>query len=373
MKRALIAGFIILVLSALGWRLFTDLERYERTIYRPPSRKAREDPFLAFRRWAVANGLSLEEGGREPFDEYDMLVFDLQRYDPDEVDFFRLELKVKERSDLFFIVPSLGIDTGSAEEFLAPYLASSGIEIGIRQSGRQSSDESSLMRGSNRIGRITTGQSVIFIAEGLPAKTEYIPDRSGEGYLYLSIPLARGRLTVTGDPLFLMNSHIGEADNAELAWRLFSGSGAGQRILFLVGPKESSRMGGNPWIPWIGLSWPAALALLIWSGSRRPDALLAGPPAVGSDIGRRLAAEGEFLRKHGGTSSYTEAGRLAARRKLRRRGWENLLAPEALAEIAGMTGLKQEDLILALGDRTLLTPAEYLRAARTYHRIEAEL
>ena len=274
---------------------------------------------------------------------------------------------------LCFIVPSRGVETGSALEFLSPYLTAAGVDLRIRTAGRPADNPVPLMRSSSEIGRITTGGNIVFIADGLPPKTEYVRNGTDGGYLFLSIPTGRGRLTLTGDPLFLTSNHIGESDNAELAWRLFSRSGAGQRILFLVGPTDDSRISDNPWTLWIAASWLAALALLLWSGSRRPDALLDGPPAVGSDIGRRLAAEGEFLRKHGGTAGYVEAGRLAARRKLRRRGWENPTEPGPLAELERITGANREDLILALSDRTLLSPAEYLQAARIYHQIEAEL
>ena len=373
MKRILIAGFIGLVVLALGWRLVTDLERYEKTVHRPPSRAAREDPYLAFRRWAAANGLILEDGGMEQAGDYDIVVYDLQRYDPDDTFFYVSDQLISEGRHLCFIVPSLLPDTGIAADFLEPYLKAAGFDIGITETGWQSSEASPLMRRSTEIGRISTGQNIVFTAEGLPGKAEYVRDDDGVGYLFLSLPSGRGRLTLTGDPQFLMNHRIGEADNAELAWRLFSGTGAGQRVLFLVGPAADSRMGSNPWVPWIGASWLAALVLLVWSGSGRPDSLLAGPPPVGSDIGRRLAAEGEFLRKHGGTSGYTEAGRTAARRKPRRGGWENPLDPKALAEISRLTGADPDDLVLALGDRTSLSPAEYLRAARTYHQIEAEL
>ncbi len=373
MRRFLIAGFIVLLITALGWRLSRDLEAYEKTVFHQPSREARKDPYLAFRRWAVTNGIILEDGSMLQAEEYDIVVYDLQRYDVNAGASTCPEWELKEGTHLCFLLSSAVTNPADAEDCLKKYLNPIGLEVKITPSAWNWSDANPLMRDTRKIGEVTTQESCYFTIRELPAGTDYIRSDNKEGYLFLSIPVTGGRVTLTANPAFLRNDYIAKVDNAELAWRMFSGSGRGQRVLFMVGPSGKSGIAGNPWIRWVLLSWLLALAVLLWSGTKRPDSALAEATATGSDIAGRLAAEGEFLRKHNRTAGYLEAGRLAALRKLRRRGWRDPASQDSLKEIKSTLGVDEADLNLALKGKTSMSPAEYLRVMKIFRKIEAEL
>lgn len=372
MKRVLITVFIVVILGALALRLSQDLERYQKTVARSPSRKALEDPYLAFRRWAGMNRIVLSEAEINTYMDYDTVLLNIQR-DNTLFSLFGINQWIEGGGHLFVICPA-GSETTESIEIMKKMLSSSEIIFSSSESAPSfHPDTQVLMSRKGEEGRVSVYTNRLFHLETIPDESLFVPGEEDDSYSFVSMPFGAGRITLSGVPAYMENDLIGEADNATLIWRLLGADDSGNRILFLIEDSGPSRAGKNPWGLLIAASWLIGAALVAWAGSRRPDSPLESGPAVGSDIGLRLAAEGEFLRRHHGTAVYVAAGRTAAMRKLRRRGWKNPGQISSIREIARRMGHEESDLILALGEHNDMNPGEYLRVMKIFHQIEAEL
>jgi hypothetical protein len=184
----------------------------------------------------------------------------------------------------------------------------------------------------------------------------------------VTVPLGQGSVTVTGVPYFMLSSHIGEEQNARLAWRLTGGLDRENRGIYFIRGREpaSSFFGrlaerGN-----IGALVVSALILALiglWMVLPVFGRPVRDEERPGKPIGDRFRAESRFLRKYGALDFYLEVYVEDLRKKLRaRRGIyrPDQMAP-ALAGLWGMDISKVEKIIHPQGKLTHRDFVNYVR------------
>jgi hypothetical protein len=168
----------------------------------------------------------------------------------------------------------------------------------------------------------------------------------------VTVPHGQGSVTVSGVPYFMWSAHIGEEQNARLAWR-FTGAldRENQGIYFIRGRTPASGFWGK--LAERGNVTPLAVSILILLAAGFWMVLpVFGRPVrdeerPGKPIGERFRAESRFLRRYGALDLYLEAYVEELWNKLRiRRG---LFHPDQmvpiLAELWGMDAPGVEKII----------------------------
>ena len=350
-NRLLIIAVPALILGAVGFRLARDLERYEYTDTKGYSRRAREDSFLALRRWTGMNGIILEEKRTDDLTNYDSILINCSLLN-DSIFAMELRFWVMNGGHLTLFATQYGQSEKNLEtvnEFLSEFGLSTSVQF--HPEAQWGMENETRLRGTEKDEWLVTVSPILrIIPEELPPDAFFVPygdiedddaddmddaDNGAEiGFRLLSFPAESGRLTITGDPLFLRNEYIGESDNALLAWELITADSGNNRILFLPDAKKAAPFADNPWAVAVPAALFSALILAAWTALVRRDALLDERPPAGSDIRRRLKAEGNFYRTYGCTETYLTACRKNALRRLRRRGFadsEGRIDTEALS------------------------------------------
>ncbi len=347
-RRNILFFITLLILTAIGFRLFKDLERYEKTVVTPPSGLAVRDPYLVFRRWMEQSGVKLSYGSTddlaEGYDDYDVIFLDT-RYlseNPEAPILWKSlqswlsvggELRIFLNDDYQNEFPSTTMDV----------LNKYGLKV------INISDDNGIIDGrliqSGKIQKIVTMNSQTVLQFSAPPEIlSYIETNDGDGYHLVSLSIGKGRMILTGAPVFLENYFIGELDNADFAWELVGGRSGGKSVLFLLGGETGVPFHDNPWLPVLVISWIITAAMLIWRLLVRRESMSAPLPQTGSDIKLRLAAEGAFLWRHGCTDSYLAVCRIEAMRQLARNGCTEINGSISYEKTALRTGCEVESL-----------------------------
>lgn len=374
-ERLLIIIVPIIILGAICLRLSTYLEFYKYTDNKGYSRRAQEDRFLALRRWAGMNGIDLEEKQTNDIDNYNSILLNGSLLE-DPIFAIKLRIWMENGGHLTLFITPRG-QTEPDFSLIENMTAELGLEVSFEfnpaAEWQWTKDNTGELQG---IGTdepaVTVSPALLIIAEQLPPEAAFVPysDEDEEGYRLISFPVEAGRLTLTGDPLFLQNKYIGESDNASLAWMLIASSKETGRVLFQPEGKVAGLIATHPWVTAVLAALLTALALAAWMGLTRRDTLLEAKRPAGSDIGRRLKAEGSFFRSYGCTETYLVACRSDALRRLRRRGFAN---GEGHIDMKGLSQKLRQDpaaLKRAFSGEFPKKSKEFIEMMRIFHDIK---
>jgi hypothetical protein len=194
----------------------------------------------------------------------------------------------------------------------------------------------------------------------------------GGGYHFAALRMGAGAIVITGRPYFLENDFIGEHDNPLWAWRLLAGNEKQQPVLFAFSRRAGSSRHSRT-VFYIVLAGIAVfLGLLVWYSSARSGAPLSDLPQSGSDISRRLSAEGSFFWKYRQSTAIVEACRSGAIQAARRKGAVTSEGRPDWYKVAQVCDVEAE-VILSVVGQTPKTRKKTIQAIRLYKHIEETL
>ena len=373
-RRNILLFIILLILTAIGFRLYRDLERYEKTVVTPPSGLAVRDPYLAFRRWMEQSGVELSYGSAndltDGYDDYDVIFLDT-RYlsgNPEaQILWKSLQSWLSAGGEL-----RIFLNDEYQNEFSSTtmdVLNKHGLEV-IHISDDNGIIDGRLIQSDKIQKTVSVDPETVLQFIALPEILSYIEADDGDGYHLVSLSIGKGRLILTGAPVFLENQLIGELDNADLAWELVGGRSGGKPVLFLMRGEAGGPFQDKPWLPVLVRSWIITAAMLIWRLLVRRESMSAPPPQSGSDIKLRLAAEGAFFWHHGCTDSYLTVCRNEAMRQLARNGCTETNGSISYEKTTLRTGYEVESLRRALEGKQADGKKEFVRYMQIFRIIK---
>jgi hypothetical protein len=162
------------------------------------------------------------------------------------------------------------------------------------------------------------------------------------GIRLVTLPLGEGSVTLTGVPYFMQSPHIGERQNALLAWELTGARDPENRGLLFIrgerrgasgsggmaagagemdrGPGFFEKLARRGRITALIISMVLLIVVSFWMVIPRFGVLERDDPGTGKPIRERFLAEARFLKKHRSLGAYLEAYIRELTAKLRREG-----------------------------------------------------
>jgi hypothetical protein len=325
-KYAAALGIGLSALTLLGFLAYTHLEIYSPERFRPPSREAQVNPYLALDRWLGGAGRSVRvEPQGDP---------SLVREAPEPVVFIQAS---------FF-------SWDGGWEGLEPWVAGGGTLILSLDTPWYEREEGELAGVLTALGIAEDRTPDRWAFSAGEEDPDFDPDaafslsgaaltegEAGPGFSLVTdgggfIRLARlrrgaGTVTVLGKPAFLQSAKLHREPNARLAWELLSPPGGPvpgrEGILFIRGRPEFSGLFGR--MAKRGNAGPllcsalVLLALGLWMVIPPFGVLEREEEAPGRSIRERFLAEGRFLQKYRALGPYRDAFVREIRGRLRRR------------------------------------------------------
>ena len=353
MNRNHLVGFAVTaaVLGLLAFAAWFFLEIYPATKPVPPSREARVNEYLALDRWLESMGRPVRSKSSGDlsmiFQAEEKQIFiqtSLFRWTDEAVEY--LVRWIEEGGHLFLVVDNYEDWEYWSDE--APLALLEEFEITIKaETGLpryQSDNDAPSFARDVSFEVFSESSREVLQAEGALV----LKDRTGLARL-VQVKRGMGRLTVTGQPLFLLSQYLGDAPNARLAWTLFAeytpanpASNFASNSAPALTPKFSpdNKMVNSSEEGWLFIRGSArihgllgnlfrqgnltvllvsVLILLVvgfWTvipvfGLVRPDDERSGKP-----LRERFLAEGRFLKRYGALGFYRDTYVREIRRRL---------------------------------------------------------
>jgi len=359
-RAGLITAMALALLAFLAWRF---LEVQDRQIWRPPSREARANDYLALDRWLEAMGRPVRVTGSGNLDtvlgaEERQIYMQASLFRWTDEAVMHLIRWISDGGSLF-----LALDYHAGWELfensaLLELLGAFGVEACL----------------SGEIAPMTDRQAANIVHGRSFAPNFFLRVSQDEDAIEFKDPLGRtrlaritcgaGRLIVSGRPLFLRSENIRDTDNAYFAWRFFvadfaenapssAAAGSENGWLFIRGATREQGLVGSLFrhgnFVAVIASALVLLAVGFWAvipmfGLVRRDDERSGKP-----LRERFAAEGRFLKKYGALGFYRDTYVKEIRRRLARKegiSGNDEIAGRAL-DILGKTGEERDGRLLA--------------------------
>jgi len=373
MKRNYIIAFAVTaaVLALLAFAALALFEIEPRTKWVPPSREALRNKYLALDRWLLSRGISVREESYGNFSTISSAaeknifmqasLFHWKEEAPEQ-----LTRWIEEGGHLYLVLDYKLLPAGShtqlEEEWVyhdeEPFLLLE--EFGI-----------SAGRGTGLPGK-TYSSDAPYFDEGITfeltdeasqeAGSFVIKGRTGLTKL-VQVKRGKGKLSVSGPPVFLLSVSLEEEPNARLALVLFGEGGAAASKeapaavsaenaggnstgwLFIRGTTKTQGLFGSLWrqgnLLVLLISILVLLAACFWAviplfGIVKEDSRISGEKP-GKPLRERFLAEGRFFKRYGALNVYREVYIKEIKRKLARKEGlvDNEKTEKRLLEICG--------------------------------------
>ena len=200
--------------------------------------------------------------------------------------------------------------------------------------------------------------------------------KNASGIKLLQYDLGLGRVILCTELSCFANGSIAEADHAGFLSALVQDWGPGNRvwIVYREEPPSLPRwLADNAWMVLGALA--AVLAAGLWHAAVRFGPRIPDPNEPRRSLLEHLAACGRFQWAQRQGLPLLKATRQAALARIHcaHPGWEHLDPPELHARLAGLTGLKEERIALALRKEPITDPREFTEAVQTLELIRKRL
>ena len=298
-KRIYICAAIILVFAVTALLVYNYLEIYETRIYSQPLREVRMNRFYALEKW-------LKETGHTVRIE--------KESSPEKIS------KIQESTAVIFAAAG---EWKNAKTYINPWIEQGNSLVICMDYDYHDEIDENLIEYLSGFGIETEKNIKIYMDEDAPDMDLtvyfYIEDDSkiftikdDNGYILLAeIPLGKGRLTVTGYPLFMLNWFINREINARLSWRLTGENTAENKGILFVRERQITKTlfgkimdRGNP-VP-LGVSAFIVIFLGFWMVIPVFGLVFEEKPKSSRPIRQRFAAEINFLKKYKALDYYLE-------------------------------------------------------------------
>ena len=339
MNRNYIIGFAAAaaVLALLAFAAYSLFEIVPVTKWISPSREARVNEYLALDRWLRDCGIPVrtESSGNLSMisrAEERQVFIQASRFRWDDETAAHLSRRVEEGGSVFLALDYSEVYSNSLplNDEIIRLLEEFGISADSGSSGNSSA------RGGWSAESPSYDRRIFFEVQDEGALT--LRDRAGLARL-VQVRRGRGKLTVTGRPLFLMSTLLDRAPNARLAWALFAADrddapGAGSGCLFIRGTVRARGLFGDLWtqgnMPVLLVSLLVLLVTGFWAVIPAFGLVRAEEEKPGKALRERFLAEGRFLKRYGALGSYTELYLKEIRRRLMKK--EGLSSDKEIAD-----------------------------------------
>jgi Domain of unknown function (DUF4350) len=209
---------------------------------------------------------------------------------------------------------------------------------------------------------------------------------SAAGQFLLSFTEGAGRVTFLSDAGFLTNEHLGEGDDARLAWAIVQGADLGStpkppRGVWIVVREELPTLSGLL----ARHAWAAVLSSLLllgawlWCAGARFGPVLPDPPRHRRSLLEHVEASGDFLLRTGRAEDLAQSARQAFLRRVEAREpeWAKLPLPELARHLATLKGPRKGGLPPARIESALrgpiLTPADLTASVQVLETLRRSL
>jgi len=297
-NRNRLIGFAVAVvlLSLLGFALYSLFEIVSETKYLPPSREARLNEYLALDRWLESYGIPVRVEDRGDFsvlsqagEKRIFIQASLFHWEGAQTEY--LTRWVEEGGWLFIALDNIREMEMEGFRFLED-------EFGIKAFARRSE-----YRYDPESPGFDRGVSFEPLGEVLLSLGD-----SGGNIKLIQVRRGKGTLTVTGEPRFLQSVNISETPNARLAWALFAADSDEGGWLFIRGKAKVSGLLGSLFrqgnLTVLLVSLLVLLSIGFWSVLPTFGLVRGEEAKPGKPLRERFLAEGYFLKKYVALDSY---------------------------------------------------------------------
>ena len=220
--------------------------------------------------------------------------------------------------------------------------------------------------------RLVIGDRVELV-ERTPRAVFRIDDRLGA--ILLHYRYGAGQITALTSMSFLTNATIGEHDHAEFAWQLLQFNPTAPEIVIATRIETPSLAAALVEHAWQALVVAALLlAAWLWRIIPRFGPLIPDPLPARRRLLDHLRASGLFHWNNGDVVRLTGAAREACMHKIGRKhpAIAALPVPQRAARLAQLTGLPEDQIVLALSGQPA-DPPQFTALIRTLQALEARL
>ena len=359
MKRDYIAGFgaAIAVLALLAFAAWSFLETYPTTKWISPSREARMNEYLALDRWLAGSGIPVrvESSGDISMimDAGEKKIFmqsSLFRWGKDSVEYI---IEWIEEGGLLFLVLDMDLNAYRINNY-----PNSRQDLHVKEPLRLlEAFGITAVAGTGLPGYHYDPNAPGFdhdVSFELDSEDDSLVFRDWTGLARLvEVESGKGKLIVSGRPVFLLSPYLEDAPNARLAWAIFGerndeGFPSNGGCLFIRGTARVSGLLGSLFsqgnFSVLLASIVVLLVVCFWTVIPVFGLVHGIEEKPGKSLEERFLAEGRFLEKHGALDLYRFAYVKEIKRRLGKRisSDEEIysLVPEILGKTRGEKDLK---------------------------------